>query len=129
MKSAAEVRLDVSGNDWWGEPLGPMVTRVLVENLTQRLPNAAVVASTGAISSPAEATVEVNLQRLGLAAPGQLGLGAQAAVRFREGGRRDATRTLSLQAPVAGADTASFVAAASQVVGQLSDQVAALLAG
>ncbi|PWS36354.1 hypothetical protein DFH01_14360 [Falsiroseomonas bella] len=128
VRSAAEYRLDVSGNDWWGESLDAMLTRVLVENLAQRLPGSSVVATGGAISSPADAVVEVNLQRLGLVAPATLGLTAQLAIVHRDASRRDLARTETLTAPVAGADTAAFVAAASAALGALADSLAASLA-
>src|SRR3982751_6733481 len=38
VRSAEDYRLTVSENDWWGEPLGGMLTRVLAEALAQRLP-------------------------------------------------------------------------------------------
>lgn len=128
VRSAADFRLDVAGNDWWGEPLDAMLTRVLVENLAQRLPSASVLASAGAITVQPDAVVEVNLQRLGTTAPTTLVLTAQVAIGSREGRRRDVARTESLTAPVPGTDTAAFVAAASAAVGQLADAIAGGLA-
>lgn len=129
VRSTTEYRLDVSGNDWWGEPLEAMLTRVLVENLAQRLPQSGVVASTGAISVPADAVVEVNLQRLGMTSATQLTLTAQVAVEFRAAARRNATRTVSFPVAVEGTTTPAFVAAASAATGQLADAVAGMLAG
>jgi uncharacterized lipoprotein YmbA len=129
VRSANEYRLDVSGNDWWGEALDAMLTRVLVENLAQRLPASSVVASGGAITVTPDAVVEVNVQRLGLVAPTQLALTAQVSVGHRDNRRRDVTRTESLNVPVTGTDTAAFVAAASSAVGQLADAIASALAG
>jgi len=129
VRSAAEYRLEVSGNDWWGESLETMLTRVLVENLAQRLPQANVVASGGAISTPADATVEVNLQRLGLTDPATLVLTAQVAVTYRESRRRNSARTETITVPVEGEGTPAFVAAASTAVGRLADTLAGLLAG
>lgn len=127
VRSAEEYRLEVSNNDWWGEPLDTMLTRVLVENLAQRLPSSSVFASGGAITAPAEVAVEVNLQRLGMVAAGTLALTAQVAIEYRDSRRRSVTRTEALRVPVAGTDTAAFVAAASAAVGQLSDRIAAAL--
>jgi uncharacterized lipoprotein YmbA len=130
VRTTAEYRLDVAGNDWWGESLETMLSRVLVENLAQRLPGSSVFASGGAISAPAEAVVEVNLQRLGLTAPARLALAAQVAISQRGSSRpRDATRTESLEVPVAGDGTPAFVAAASTAVGALADAIARMLAG
>ena len=128
VRSVAEYRLSVSGNDWWGENLDTMMTRLLVENLAQRLPNSNVFATGGAISVTPEATVEVNLQRLGQTAPDTLALTAQAAVTLREPRRREVARTEALTAPIAGNETPAFVAAASAAAGQLADAIAAMLA-
>ena len=45
-------------NDWWGEPLGAMLSRVLVEELGQRLPQSTVISETGAVSAPPDATID-----------------------------------------------------------------------
>jgi uncharacterized lipoprotein YmbA len=42
VRSSEDFRLDVSGNDWWGEPLDAMMGRVLTQELTQRLPGSTV---------------------------------------------------------------------------------------
>jgi uncharacterized lipoprotein YmbA len=87
VRSAADYRLEVSSNDWWGEPLAGMVTRVLAENLGQRLPGTTVVQTGGAITVPSQAVVEVNIQRMGITTPGTLTLAAQVAVNQRDGRR------------------------------------------
>src|SRR4051812_423546 len=43
VRSAQDYKLDVSSNEWWGEPFAAMLTRVLVEELSERLPGATVV--------------------------------------------------------------------------------------
>lgn len=128
VRSVDDYRLSVSGNDWWGESLDSMMTRVLVENLAQRLPNSNVFATGGAISVTPEATVEVNLQRLGQTDPRTLVMTAQLAVTLREPRRREVTRTETLTTPVIGEEVSAFVAAASVAAGQLADSVAAILA-
>ncbi len=128
VRSVEDYRLAVSGNDWWGENLDTMMTRLLVENLAQRLPSSNVFATGGAISVSPEATVEVNLQRLGQSAPATLALTAQVAVTLREPRRREVARTEALTALIAGPEVAAFVGAASTAAGQLADAVAAILA-
>ncbi len=76
--------LDVSRGDWWGEPLGRMIGRVLVEELAQRLPGSSVFAELGAITADADATVEVNMQSFAADASGQVitdGAGGNTATR------------------------------------------------
>src|SRR5581483_12307764 len=50
VRSSEGFRLDVLGNDWWGEPLDAMLSRVLVQELSQRLPASTVFGENGAIS-------------------------------------------------------------------------------
>lgn len=129
VRSVSDYRLTVSGNDWWGENLDTMMTRVLVENLAQRLPASNVFATGGAISVTPEALVEVNLQRLGQSSPDSMVMTAQIAVTLREPRRREVTRTETVTVPLQGTDTPAFVAAASQAAGRLADAAAGLLAG
>src|SRR5271166_561972 len=49
VRSSENYRLDVMSNDWWGEPLGAMLSRVLIEELSQRLPQSTVIGETGAV--------------------------------------------------------------------------------
>src|SRR5512147_1490825 len=44
VRSSEGYRLDVMSNDWWGESLGAMLGRVLVLDLSQRLPASTVYA-------------------------------------------------------------------------------------
>lgn len=126
VRSSEDYRLDVIGNDWWGEPLDAMLTRVLVQNLTQRMPGSTVFGENGAVSATPDATLGVNVQRLDEGRDGAVVLSGQISVT---GGRHEATRTLRLTAMPAAAGTPALVAAMSNVVGQLADAAALLLAG
>lgn len=44
VRSSEDFRLDVLGNEWWGEPLDAMLGLVLVQELTDRLPGSTVYA-------------------------------------------------------------------------------------
>ena len=127
VRSSENYRLDVAGNDWWGEPLGAMLSRVLVEELSQRLPHSTVYASGGAVTATPDARVELDVQRMDLDANGTLVLIAQAAVSFK-------TRTsaairpfrFSIRPP--GSGVSGQVAASSVAFGQLADGIAGMLA-
>ncbi|MBS0559007.1 MAG: membrane integrity-associated transporter subunit PqiC [Proteobacteria bacterium] len=125
VRSSEDYRLDVMSNDWWGEPLGALLARTLIAELTQRLPGSTVYLESGAISVNPDATVEVNIQRMDLDAAGQLVLAAQIAVT----GRRPATRSVRFEVTPANSSTSGFAAAASTAVGQLADAIAGMLAG
>jgi uncharacterized lipoprotein YmbA len=125
VKSSENFRLTVSSNDWWGEELPSMLTRVLVEELSQRLPGSTIYGENGAFSPASTATVGLNVLRLDEDASGRVVLLAQGAV-LRE--RKDTvTRDFNLSAPVNGTDTTAFVSAVSTVFGQVADGLADML--
>ena len=98
VRSSEGYRLDVLSNEWWGEPLDSMMGRILVQELNQRLPGSTVYSDSGAISTPADATVEINLQRFDLDRDGDVLLAAQIAVE----GKRSASRAVALKAAARG---------------------------
>lgn len=125
VKSSENFRLAVSANDWWGEELQSMLTRVLVEELSQRLPGSTVYGANGAFSPTTNVTVGLNVLRLDEDASGRVVLLAQAAV-LRD--RKDTmTRDFNLSAPVNGTDMTAFVSAVSTVFGQVADGLADML--
>lgn len=126
VRSSEGFRLDVLGNDWWGEPLDAMLGRVLSEELTQRLPGSTVYGENGSISATAAVTVAINVQRLDADAAGVVVLIAQVAVTS---GRDSAMRAVRYTVPPTGTGTAGLVSAMSTTVGQLADMVAAMVAG
>lgn len=126
VRSSDGSRLDVAYNNWWGEPLGAMLARVLVVGLQQRLPNSTIYNENGAISTDPNAILAVNIQRLDVDQSGTLQLLAQAAVEFNRP-RKSAARTFSISKPVPAPTIAGHVAAASDAVGELADGIAALL--
>jgi len=126
VRSSENFRLDVSSNDWWGEPLGAMLTRVLVEELGQRMPHSAVLSEVGVVSAPPDATIALNIQRLDEDATGSVVLQAQAGVTFK--GRSAPTlRSFRFVVPHPGPGVSGEVAAISTAVGQLADALASLL--
>jgi hypothetical protein len=125
VQSSENYRLNVLANDWWGEPLDAMLNRVLVQQLSQRLPGSAIFAENGAISVTADATVEINLQRLDENAMGSVVLLAQVAVT----GKRTATRDVRFEVRPDAPGTGPMVAAMSVATGQLADVLAGMLTG
>ena len=125
VRSSEDYRLDVMANEWWGEPLGAMLGRILVTELTQRLPGSTVYLDSGAISATPDATVEINIERLDEDRAGQLILAAQIAVS----GRRVDARSVRFMVTPPDATTTGFAGAVSTAVAQLADTVAGMLAG
>jgi uncharacterized lipoprotein YmbA len=126
VRSSEDYKLDVRANAWWGEPLGGLLNRVLVMELSQRLPNSKVYSEAGSISTDPNAVVGVDIQRLDADKAGTLILLAQVAVQFNRP-TRSAARNFSISKPVPTPDTAGHVAATSDAVAELADGIAALL--
>ena len=127
VRSSENYRIDVMENDWWGEPLAAMLSRVLVEELGQRLPQSIVLSEGGAVSASPDATVELNVQRLDEDAAGSLILQAQASVAF-QGRGPPVLRNFHFSVPPQAPGVPGEVAAVSNAVGQLADGLAAMLA-
>jgi uncharacterized protein len=126
VRSSENYRLDVMSNDWWGEPLGAMLSRVLVEELGQRLPQSTVIGESGAVTATPDATIELNVQRLDEDASGNLLLQAQASVSFKGRGS-PVLRNFRFTVPPLTPDIPSEVTAISTAVGQLADGLASML--
>jgi len=129
VRSSEGNRLDVRANDWWGEPLGGMLSRVLIENLSQRLPGTSVLAEFGAITPEAESIVELNIQRMDAGGDGMLVLLAQISAGKLGSRRNSQSRSSRIIVPLAGPDTRSLVVAMSTAAGQLADAIADMLRG
>jgi uncharacterized lipoprotein YmbA len=127
VKGSREYRLLIDDSSRWAERLGPMLDRVLTENLVQRLPKAAVFAESGAISTRADVVLEIDIQRLDAELDGTLVLLAQLALRPQGGVAR--ASTIRLTQAVAGSGAAAQAAAMSAALGGLADRIAGLVAG
>lgn len=123
VRSTEGFRIDVLSNDWWGEPLDSMIVRILVQELTQRLPGSTVYADNGAIAVQPDVSVEINLQRLDMDSLGAVHLLAQIAVDSHT----PRTRVVDTSIKPADATTRAMVAAMSQCVGQMADAIAAMM--
>ena len=126
VRSSDGYRLDVMANDWWGEPLGSMLDRILVQELSQRLPQSTVFSESSAIATSPDATVEATIQRLDRNSEGAVVLQAQLGVSMR---RRAAPvlRNFRTQVTLPTPDMSGQVAASSAAVGQLADEIALML--
>ncbi|HEY7576450.1 MAG TPA: PqiC family protein [Acetobacteraceae bacterium] len=127
VRSSEDYKLDVMSNDWWGEPLGAMLNRVLVDELQQRLPRSVVISEAGAVSAPADATVTLNVQRMDEDASGNLILQSQAGIFFK-GRAAPVLHNFRFSIAPGAPGVRGEVAAISTAVGQLADGLAALLA-
>jgi uncharacterized protein len=127
VRSSADYRLGIMSNDWWGESLSSMLSRVIIVGLNQRLQGSNVYAEGGAISADADAVVGVNIQRLDMNATGTLGLLAQAAVEFERPRRRQAARSFDITKPAPSPNVEGQVAAITAAIAELTDGLAQML--
>jgi uncharacterized lipoprotein YmbA len=126
VRSSENYKLEVMENDWWGEPLGALLSRILISELGQRLPQSVVINETGAISATPDATISVNIQRMDADAAGTLVLEAQASVAFKGRGE-PALRSFRFTVPPSAPGIQAEVVAMSAAVGQLADGLAAMV--
>src|ERR1700757_3193208 len=123
VRSSENYRLDVMAKVWGGEPPGAMLSRVLIEELGQRLPQSTVVGETGAVSVSPDATMALNMQRLDEDASGNLVLQAQESVNFK-GRPAPVLRNFRFVAAPPAPGIQGEVSAISTAVGQLADGLA-----
>jgi len=128
VRSSENYRLDVMSNDWWGEPLGAMLSRVLIEELGQRVPQSTVIGESGAVTASPDATLELNVQRLDEDATGNLVLQAQASVGFKGRGA-PVLRSFRFVVTPPTPGIPGEVTAISAAVGQLADGLTSMLLG
>lgn len=126
VRRVAGDRLGLATDERWGGPLDEMIGRVLAQDVEERLPGSSVYVEDGAITADPDATVEVNVERFEEGDGGDLTLVAQVAVERGDAHRASAARSVRLVAR-AGASTAAQVAAMSNLLGRLAQEIAAML--
>ena len=99
--------------------------RILVQELTERLPGSTVFAENSAITVTADATIAINVQRLDTDSSGAVILLAQVAIT----GRNAAARSIRLSVMPPSPGTSGLVSAMSTATAQLADIAAGMVAG
>jgi uncharacterized protein len=119
-------RLELAADERWGAPLEAMVGGTLADNLAERLPSCMVYTEAGAVASPADVQVEVEVSRFELTADGSVKLLAEVAVHWTT---PDGTRIErhALSARPSSRSTADLVRSMSGLLGLLSDTIAAII--
>ena len=121
---SASYKLDVNSQLRWAEPLGDMIGRVLSQDLSQRLPGAAVFTESGAITADPTMRLEVDILDFDAEASGDVVLTAEVALERGTTHAPLSTRHVSLTAQPGGPGAGNLAAALSGLLGQLADQVA-----
>jgi uncharacterized protein len=121
-----EYQLATDDTERWAEPLDEMIPRVLVEELTQRLPKMRIAQSSSGMIGDTDARLAVSIERFDSDPDGTVVLDARWSVRGNvRDGPLDSAR---ITGRVAGDSTSALVAAMSACLGRLSDRLAAALA-
>jgi uncharacterized lipoprotein YmbA len=127
VRKVVDHRLGVVDTDRWAAPLDEMVERVLAQDVEQRLAGSVVFTEDGAITADADLTLEVDLRRFEVGEGGVVDLAAEVAIEKGDAHTPAGTRSVHLHATPATASTASLVGAMSQLLGQLGDEIAAMV--
>jgi uncharacterized protein len=115
--------LTTSEFDRWAESLSDMATRVMVANLSQRLPGSQVFAATGPLSmNSSNTTIELNIDRFDVDPGGSVILLAQWVIHHV---KTEEFRSQEIHVATASSTISDQVAAMSDALGQLANQIAA----
>lgn len=126
VRRATAERLDLAGDERWGSPLDEMVGATLAEDLAQRLPACVVFTDSGAISSPADVRVEVQLFRFERTPDGSVALSAEVAVHSATS-QVSAIQRYTLSEKPASGRTSDVVTSLSRLLAQLAERIAPLI--
>ena len=119
-------RLNTVENAAWADGLDEMIGRTLAMDLNQRLPGTGAFTQGSAISTTPSALVELDVQRFAADKDGRAEMQATISVHRPDSGPA-ASHSLHLYREPEGPGTPALVAALSTLLGQASDQVAAML--
>jgi uncharacterized lipoprotein YmbA len=123
VKQSGQYQFATYSDDLWSESLADMLQAVMVQDLQQRLPAAAVLGSGGSISAPADLLVEINVLQFQPDSSGRIEL--SAAVAIKSGKNRAVLMTRIVQGSLApaGPGVPDIVAAMSMLWAQAADQI------
>jgi uncharacterized lipoprotein YmbA len=128
VRSVLEQRLDIAGDALWAEPLDAMLGRVLARDLALRLPGSKVVTELSTLQVTPDVRIQLDVQRFESVANGALLLNALVLVRNSDSVQPPRLVDLELETRLAGRETSTRVAGMNELLGQLADQVARLIA-
>jgi uncharacterized lipoprotein YmbA len=117
-------RLQLANNTAWAEPISAMISRVLADDLNDRLQGTTVFGASSDLSLEPTTVVELAIRKFDLSSDGYVHLNVLASIRVAG---RSAAHAFSLQARPAATDTGAIVAAMSNLLGQLADELAKVL--
>ncbi len=123
VRSAPGYTLKLADDAAWGSPLADMIGQTLSLDLQQRLPGTTVFTQTGAISTEAQAVVEVNISQFAQDSAGRAEIIASLLVQRPDSGPVAST-PLHLTVSPDDKTVGALAAALSRMLGQVADEAA-----
>ncbi len=123
VRSDPGYKLTLAHDAAWSEPLGDMIGQTLAQDLQQRLPGTTVFTEAGAISTEAQAVLELDIGQFAQDAAGNVGITATLSVT-RPDGAPGGSHALHLVVAPSGPNVDALVAGLSQLLGEVADQAA-----
>jgi len=125
VRNSDPYELKTSEFERWGEGMGDMLTRVMVNDLADRLPSSHVLETSGPVTVTYDVMIEISISRLETAPSGVV-LDAQWAIRPE--GRTPILRSYVAKTDGGTAAPTALAAGISDALGTLSDHIAASIA-
>ena len=123
VRSAPGYKLKLAGDAAWGAPLADMIGQTLALDLQQRLPGTTVFTEAGAISTEAQAVLEVDISQFAQDGDGRAEIIASVSVQRPDAGPAVST-PLHLTTSPDSQGVGALAAALSKLLGQVADEAA-----
>lgn len=118
-------QLEVDDSARWGEPFGAMVSRVLVQDLSRRLPGGQVFLETDVASVPAQLSLEVSVLAFEANPENTIVLDARWVLRRPHDGQILGSQAGTVSVAMRDPTLPGMAQAMSEALAQLSDRIAA----
>ena len=123
VRSDGGYKLKLAHDAAWSEPLADMIGQTLAQDLQQRLPGTTVFTEAGAISTEAQAVLELDVTQFAQDPAGEVAIAGTLSVTRPDSGPA-VSHPLRLVTTPDGTGVDALVAALSRLLGQVADQAA-----
>jgi uncharacterized protein len=125
VRAGPSLRMEIREGERWAEPIADMVTRVLAENLAQRLPGATVFPEGSATARDPDTAAEADITRFEADAAGRVAISGRFSVRRLGTGRSAVEGRVEETVAMDGTGTDALARAMSTALGLFADRMAA----
>lgn len=125
VRAIRDNRLELAAGEHWSEPLASMLTRVLVEDLAERLPRAGIFAEGAGIDTEASVLLNVDCEHFERSGENAI---IQAQITLRVVGHPPSPpERIRLEQKPNGVSTSSDIDAYNALLGRLADSIVQML--